>query len=92
MLQEDEMDYEYLHQLCEFVIDKVSEFESESEDENTQKWKQELDTLFGKDNLEETIVLRDFFPVFLQKVFTKLEKIEIDTDSVVKIINQFVSK
>ena len=79
MLQEDEMDYEYLHQLCEFVIDKVSEFESESEDENTQKWKQELDTLFGKDNLEETIVLRDFFPVFLQKVFTKPEKIEIDT-------------
>ena len=68
-----------------FIIEKIKEFHSESEDEELNGWIQEIKTKYIDNFRNET--LKTNLPILLDKIIKKIEKLEINVKSYREKIN-----
>jgi len=71
MIDNNAIDNAYIYRLVQYIIDKIKEMGAPADNTNTEEWRDEIDKLFESD-----IKYSEFFPIFFQKTFNKIEKIE----------------
>ena len=71
MLDHDVLDNTFIYKLFHYIIDKLKEMEAPIYNKDTEKWREEMTQLFQEDIKHSAI-----FPIFFQKVYDKIEKIE----------------
>ena len=85
MLDHDVLDNTFIYKLFHYIIDKLKEMEAPIYNKDTEKWREEMTQLFQEDikhSASRPPRARTIFPIFFQKVFDKIEKIEEETKMV----------
>lgn len=83
MLENEAIDNKYIYNLVNYIIDKLKEMEAPVDNVNTENWRKETIKLFNSD-----INKSEFFAVFFQKTFDKIEKIEQDIEKFKNSLNK----